>query len=114
MWWWTKVRKADIIPALREKFELLGEHVIASAIASDPNPYVMGTIKNNALDVVYGHYDDAIAWLKERRDKQALREDRLETLEWALLILALMGFVAIIPTIAGETVSLISFLSLHR
>ena len=47
-------------------------------------------------------------WLRERRDLKAQREDRLETVEWALLIFAIIGAAAIMPTVVHEVVWLLS------
>ncbi len=52
----------------------------------------------------------AVLWLRECQDKRALREDRLETVEWALLIFAVIGVIAIIPAIVDEVIWLWSLL----
>jgi hypothetical protein len=101
MWWWTKVHKANIPKEIRASFEMYGEEMVASVL-----------VTRNFQDTDLSKYwPEAMLWLRERRDKKALREDRLETLEWALLILAIMGFVAILPTIVSEAVWLARFLS---
>jgi hypothetical protein len=83
---WTHVRDANISQDLREKFELLGEDVIAMAIA--------GAITTNVfLNVVYQNHDQAVAWLKERRDEHELRQDRLETAEWLILLFVVVGVI---------------------
>jgi hypothetical protein len=38
--------------------------------------------------------DEIVQWLRERRDTAERREDRLETVEWAILIFVVMGVAA--------------------
>jgi hypothetical protein len=101
MWWWKKVHKADIPEDLRAKFELYGEEMIATVLA---------TRKHEDYGDLSTYWPEAMKWLRERRDKKALREDRLETVEWALLIFAVVGTVAIIPTVANEVIWLMQFI----
>jgi helix-turn-helix resolvase-like protein len=52
LWGWTKVREANIPDNIREEFELLGEDVIAMAVA--------GAVTTNiSLNVVYQNHDKA-------------------------------------------------------
>jgi len=98
MWWWRKVRRAKNIPdQVRTELERFGETVIAMALAN----HTVGTYPL-ALNFLNNNWREAIDWLTERRDISARGRDRLETVEWALLILAIMGFVAIVPAIASE------------
>jgi hypothetical protein len=49
-----------------------------------------------------------VQWqVRECQDKHALREDRLETVEWALLIFGILGAISIIPAIANEVIWLL-------
>jgi Helix-turn-helix domain of resolvase len=86
LWGWTKVREANIPDNIREEFELLGEDVIAMAVA--------GAVTTNiSLNVVYQNHDKAVAWLREQRDRHTYREDRLEAVEWAILIAVIVSVV---------------------
>ena len=75
MWWWTKIRRAD-----RAMFEGYGETMIAMV-----------------------HWREAVLWLRERQDIHARREDRLETVEWAILIFVIVGVVADLAIVAHES-----------
>jgi hypothetical protein len=82
LWWWTKVRKANIPEDTRNLFERYGEAVIAHALATS----YAGSDASSLSGLVFQRSGDAVKWLTERRDKAAQREDRLETVEWAILI----------------------------
>jgi len=83
VWWWTRITKANIPEEERNIFERYGENVIGNLLASGLNPatgelqaiYRSELAKQNARD-----------WLTERSTWHQRREDRLETLEWAILI----------------------------
>ncbi len=47
--------------------------------------------------------EEIIDWLQERRDIAARHEDRLETVEWAILIFVVIGVAADIAIVAHET-----------
>jgi hypothetical protein len=87
MWRLTKVRKAKIPDDLREKFSLLGEHVVAMALA--------GTISASSayLKEVYSNRVEAIAWLRERRDIQARREYFRDIVGIAILVFIVFGVI---------------------
>jgi hypothetical protein len=85
MWWWRKVRKANIPSELRSKFELYGEDMIASVLATRTEGNY-GDLSSNL--------GEALAWLTERRDIHERREDRLETVEWAILCWVMVGVIA--------------------
>jgi hypothetical protein len=81
VWWWAKVRKAKIPNDQPETFERYGENVIGMVLANGLNP---GT---GELYLIYSnHQRNARDWLTERSTWHERREDRLETLEWAILI----------------------------
>jgi hypothetical protein len=89
LWWWQKVRRADIAPELRERFEFYGERLMALAIEShDPN-----RIGAELSDLGQHKRTEIIAWLQERRDLTVQQEDRLETVEWALLMFVFVSVV---------------------
>jgi hypothetical protein len=89
MWWWRKVRTANITAELRDSFEECGEDVIALALANPDLISKGGYLPN----LIRGNYGPALLWLKERRDFHARREDRLETLEIAILIFVVVGVI---------------------
>ena len=98
MWWWHKIRRADIPRELRERFELHGETLMALAIESGDANRIgvelagLGQMKRREI----------VEWLKERRDIAARHEDRLETVEWAILIAVVIGVVADVAIVAHE------------
>jgi hypothetical protein len=98
MWWWHRIRRAEIPLELRERFELFGETLLAFAIMSgDANAMGLelaglGQMKRQEI----------VDWLRERRDVGARDEDRLETLEWAILIFVVIGVVADLAIVAHE------------
>jgi hypothetical protein len=82
-WHWQKVRRADIPTELRERFEQLGEPFLANSMTiTNINPVlgaeVMGLIQQKRREIA--------DWLTEKRDIRERREDRLETVEVAILI----------------------------
>jgi len=89
-WWWRKVRKANIPQADRDTFERFGETVIGSLLTGGFNPIA------EELRVIYGNktkHEYARDWLTERGDSRELREQRLETVEWALLGVVALGVI---------------------
>jgi hypothetical protein len=60
-------------------FEVYGETMIAMVMATREE-------KNRGGLNITQHGGDALAWLRERHDVYARREDRLETVEWAILL----------------------------
>lgn len=98
MWWrWRKVHRANIPLAERVLFERYGETVVALLLASEltENPETHGiTIGGFILKKVIVDIDAASAWLTERADLAERREDRLETVEWAVLIFVVVGVIA--------------------
>lgn len=98
MWWWRKVRTANITPDLRKRLEMYGETVVAQAVA---NPEI--TMAGGDLPaLVRSNYASALDWLTERRDKHERREDRLETVEMAILIAVIVGVLADCAIVAHE------------
>lgn len=95
MWWWRKVRKAQISQAVQDECERFGEQIISFALAGAPEnaqPALRGMLHDRSRD-------ETIAWLTEQRDRAERARQRTETVEIAILI-----FVAV------ETVlTLISF-----
>ena len=92
MWWWRKIRPAKIPPADRQDFERFGETVVGYAVLFGdrfPSP--------SPLYRVYTDYQtktNAMNWLAERADANERREQRLETVEWAILIFVAVGVIA--------------------
>lgn len=84
MWWWRKVRRAGIPRDMRDQFEQWGVEVLSQAI-SISQPY-MGEDLKAYVPHDTGHREQVLAWLTEMSDREVRREDRLETLEWAILI----------------------------
>jgi hypothetical protein len=93
MWWWRKVRKANIPDDIRAKLEQFGETVIAMSLST-------GIVTNTGqLSFLNHSWPDALAWLQERRDIHERREDRLETVEIAILVFVFLGVVLEVLTL---------------
>lgn len=89
MWWWRKVRRANISRELRDRFEEYGVQAMTMAIsASGANIYAQGA---EIVTLVQEKRGQISMWLREKADLAARREDRLETVEWAILIFAMAG-----------------------
>src|SRR5262249_44276348 len=89
MWWWHKVGRANIPPDIRSRFELYGETLMGLAIASGDAIRIGQEVANLGQN----HRNQIVEWLRERRDIQARHEDRLETVEWAILIFVIVGVI---------------------
>lgn len=92
MWWWQKIRPAKIPEADRRDFERFGETVVGYAVLfGDRFP------TSSPLYRVYTDYQtktNAMDWLAERAHANARREERVEAVEWAVLIFVAVGVVA--------------------
>jgi len=89
MWWWRKVRPAGISDDLRKQLERYGETIIAHALATAP----MGLYGGPLYGLLQREHQAALDWLTERRDIHQRREDRLEMVEWAILIFVVVGVI---------------------
>ena len=89
MWWWRKVRRAPISDDLRTQFERYGETVVAHVVAAAPTGSDGGLLH----ELLNKQREAALDWLTERRDVDQRRQDRLETLEIAILVFLMLGVV---------------------
>jgi hypothetical protein len=98
-WRWHKIRKANIPDDVRRAFEETGEFAVQADLAQNYPPakpilrdkYPDGTIKTHGQ-----------AWVREQFDRKARREDRLETVEVAILIFVVIGVVADLLIVSHE------------
>ena len=97
MWWWRKIRKANISGDLRTQLEVYGEAIIAQALATSTLAQYSGP-----LGFLQTNSAGALEWLTERRDLDEHREDRLETVEWAILVFVIIGVLADCLIVARE------------
>jgi hypothetical protein len=84
--WWRKVRKANIPQTDRDIFERFGEPVIGFVLAG----------RSMELHAIYREptkQDYARDWLTERSDLRELRENRVEAVEWAVLLFVILGVI---------------------
>src|SRR5262249_23760063 len=90
MWMWRKVRRADISKADRDLFERFGETVIAMVLAGGLTPQEpqLATIHTNVE--TRSHARD---WLTERGDLHERHEDRIELVEWAILLFVIISVI---------------------
>jgi hypothetical protein len=91
MWWWRKVRKADIPFEIRSLFEQIGESCVQLILTGGLTPRAPNFQKIYQSNQ-YVEY--AEAWLTEKGDSRELHEQRLETVEWAILIFVVLGVFA--------------------
>lgn len=90
MWWWRKVRRANIPADVRQAFEETGHFAVAAELTANYPPakailrdkYADGNIKSHAHE-----------WVREQADRKEHHEDRLETVEWAILIFVIAGVI---------------------
>jgi len=95
MWWWTKVRKANIPPEVRETLEIYGETMVTLVLATRD--------EKNIGDLNITKYSgDALAWLRERHDVYVRRQDRREAVEWAILLFVAFSLLTDIAIIIHE------------
>jgi hypothetical protein len=88
MWRWRKIRPANISKDHRDLFESYGEAVVGLVLASGYSP------RNEDLQRIYQDpavYRSATHWLTERGDAHERREDRLETIEVAILLFLILS-----------------------
>lgn len=80
------MRVANIPAAIRDELERSGETVVAHALA------VPMDVPNSPLHK-FRHEERpaAEAWLTERRDIAERKEQRVEAVEWAVLIFVVLG-----------------------
>ncbi len=91
-WWWRKVRKANIPKHEQDVFERFGEAAIRLTLAGcagGSTPKELMDIYNNPERIAH-----AVHWLTERADSLERRENRLETVEWAILVFVVVGVFA--------------------
>lgn len=86
-WKWRKVRTAQISKEDRDFFERYGEAVIGSVLANLSTPTAPELRSINAGS---GKVKEARDWLTECRDAHEQREQRLEFVEWAILLFILL------------------------
>jgi hypothetical protein len=103
LWWWRKIRKANIPDEERDVLERYGETVIALMITSGLGP------RSEVLSKLYFDPEKlkrAEEWLTERSDSNEQREQRLETLEWAILLLIALELPAVFGFLSSSVVQL--------
>jgi len=99
MLWWRKVRGANIPDDLRTTFERYGEDVLAHAVAIGAASAGQGP---ELIELLQGKKREIFDWLTERRDIKERKEQRIETVEWAILVWVVLGVIAdIILVIRG-------------
>jgi hypothetical protein len=100
MWWrWRKVRVASIPAGTRDLFEQDGELVISMVLAGGFTPaagelnplYTNPSLKLHARD-----------WLTECRDTHARKEQRVELVEWAILVFVILGVITDVMLLLHE------------
>jgi hypothetical protein len=89
MWWWRKVRQAKLNPELRDAFDALGIYAMTNSIANNfpPAPGAGHNAGLNDQQIKAA----ALDWIREHNDKVERHEQRLETVEWAILIFVVAG-----------------------
>ena len=86
--WWRKVREADIRKSSRDIFERFGEGIVADIVSASHAPRAPDLI---AMYTNEQMINAAAAWLTERGDEKVLHEQRIEFVEWAILVFVIVG-----------------------
>ena len=94
-----KVRRADISAKDREMFERIGEPVLSYALAEGVQTLPLGAFSTfdfraNRISI--------LAYLTERRDIAERVEQRMELVEWAVLIFVVIGTLTEIATLFAD------------
>ena len=87
MWRWQTIRPANLPQELRDRFELYGETLMSIAIESGDATRIGAELAR----LGQANRDQIVAWLRERRDMEARHSDRLELVEWGLLVFVVLG-----------------------
>jgi hypothetical protein len=96
MWyWWTKVERANIPATLRAEFERLGESVVTH-IVSSPLTHSVHTVGVPRWAGDPGDRQLALVWLREQYTRRERREDRVEAIEMAILLLVAIEAIPIL------------------
>jgi len=101
---WRKIRKAEIPDSDKDIFERFGESAIQSILTSGLQPH------HPELKEVYVRPErlkNAEKWLTERADVHERRENRLETVEWAILTIFIFSLVV-------ESLQLLHEIGIHK
>jgi|SRR5258708_7191658 hypothetical protein len=80
-----RVRRANIGAQRRELFELCGPESVSFALGLGQLSG-SGTHPTALLQTVVLQQQDAMNWLREKRDEQECHTTRIEFVEWAILI----------------------------
>ena len=99
LWWWRKVRFVTIRTESRDVFERFGENIIADMVSASHAPRAA---ELRAMYTDEKMIAEASEWLTERGDVQQQREQRLETVEWAILFCAAGAVIAEAAIVAHE------------
>jgi len=105
MWWWREVRRAQINEKLREAFDELGYYVVTNCIGNNMPPAAGVAISLGLNDKQTKQA--AVAWIREHIDREERHEQRLETVEWAILIFVGIEVLHDLPSIINWMVSII-------
>ena len=90
MFLWHEIRDANIPDDVEAAFEETGHFAIATEYAANFPP---------AKEILRDKYPDgkikefAHLWLREQADRNKNHENRLETVEWAILIFVALGVI---------------------
>jgi len=81
--WMREVRKAEIPQTSRDLFERYGEEIIANIVCGGFNPRApeLRDMYQNERMIV-----EATKWLTERGDVKISHEQRIELVEWLILV----------------------------
>jgi hypothetical protein len=99
MWRWRKVRRPDIPQELHNRFEQLGEIVLAHAVATASR--VTPPMAPELSSILENHRDDLLAWLKWKAARNAF---------WSRVIIG----ATVIGAIAAVLAAIFSYLALGK
>jgi hypothetical protein len=90
LWWWRKIRHANIPQEDRDIFERYGVMVITGILMSGHSPHIADL---HILQSDQKKQYNALIWLTEQSDAHEQREQRLETVDWTIFIFVVIGVI---------------------
>jgi hypothetical protein len=94
MRWLRRVRKASIGPDLRDALEQAGRATVQMLAFYAPiNRTDLPAVLSRISDPSTKERAGAFAWLTEVADKAERKEQRIEIVEWAILIFVIFGVI---------------------
>src|SRR5271165_5923590 len=85
---WPQIRRADIPPDLRKRFEWFGEDLMKVAIESGDATRIGPELARLGQD----RREEIVLWLQERRDIAERRNSTMYWIGWVTVVVVVLGF----------------------